>query len=134
MGRRHQIRELALQVLYQLDARGDESEQALRDALGGAPHGEGTKAEALELARAAWSGRERADALATELAPAWPTTRQPPVDRSIIRLAHCELASGRAPAAVAIDEAIELAKTFGTERSPAFINGVLDRMARRLAG
>ncbi len=60
--------------------------------------------------------------------------RQPPVDRAILRLAYHELTSGHAPPKVVINEAVELAKKFGAEQSPAFINGVLDKLARQLSG
>ena len=69
-----------------------------------------------------------------QLAPDWPTHRQPPLDRAILRLAHYEMTSGHAPIKVAINEAVELAKNYCAERSPPFINGVLDKMARCLEG
>ena len=86
--------------------------------------------EAFQLAESAWLMHEQADALATELAPDWPTYRQPPIDRAILRLAYFEITTSRAPVKVAINEAVELAKAFCAEHSPAFINGVLDKMAR----
>lgn len=132
MSNRRQIRELALQALYQYDARGDiDAEQIERSVLD-APQDETTKRLALEVARKAWSIHEHADALATEFSPDWPTHRQPMVDRGILRLGYYEIASGMTPPAVAINEAVELAKTFGSDRSPPFINGVLDKMSQRL--
>lgn len=85
---------------------------------------------AVELALAAWADHANADAHLAELAPDWPTHRQPPVDRAILRLAFYEIASGRSPASIAINEAVELAKAYGSDRSPPFINAVLDRWAR----
>ena len=70
--------------------------------------------------------------LVAELAPQWPTHRQPPVDRAILRLSFYEMASQIVPVKVAINEAIELAKEYGSEQSPSFVNGVLDKMAKRL--
>lgn len=128
MGKRREIRELALQTLYQLDARDGADLEQIEQSTRESPQGEAS----WTLAQEAWADRERADALTTELAPKWPPNRQPVVDRCILRLAHHELATGRAAPAVVIDEAVELAKRYGSERSPAFINGVLDRMARRL--
>ena len=75
---------------------------------------------------------DRSDEKATALAPDWPTHRQPPVDRAILRLAYYEMTSGHAPVKVAINEAVELAKQFGSEQSPPFINGVLDKLARAI--
>ena len=89
-------------------------------------------AEAVELAAAAWNDHKQADRLTTDLAPKWPTHRQPPVDRAIMRLAYHEMTSDRTPVKVAINEAVELAKVFGARESAAFVNGVLDKMAKRL--
>ena len=84
--------------------------------------------QAVELAVAAWGDREAADAAVQERAPDWPTHRQPPIDRAILRLAIHELRSGRNDTRVVLNEAVELAKQFGSAQSPAFINGVLDRL------
>lgn len=91
-----------------------------------------SKALAVELALAAWADRERADEQCSQLAPEWPTHRQPPIDRAILRLAWHEMTAGRTEPALAINEALELAKQFSDEKSPAFLNGVLDRVAVRL--
>ncbi|MBI1373840.1 MAG: transcription antitermination factor NusB [Phycisphaera sp.] len=134
-GRRHNTRRLALQALYQVDARGEDDWDAVEASVNDAPGADETvRAEAIAMARHAWSVRERADAMVCELAPEWPTHRQPVVDRSILRLAVGEMTSpfDATPAAVAINEAVELAKEFGTDKSPAFINGVLDKIAKRL--
>jgi len=125
------IRELALQALYQLDARGGEDE-ALSEIRSDVPMTDEQRAEAFDLARDAYARREQADAMATELAPNWPTNRQPMIDRNLIRLCWCEMTTGHAPAKVAVNEAIELAKRYSTEKSPAFVNGVLDKMMKRL--
>lgn len=131
MSKRHHIRQLALQMLYQLDARGEEDREQIEQSVHDAPHGESTKREAIDLAHAAWRGREALDQAVALLAPDWPTHRQPPVDRAILRLAGFELAEAITPRAVVIDEAVELAKEFGSEKSPAFINGILDKIARQ---
>ncbi len=129
---RRQIRELALQALYQYELRGEVDAEQIALSVQDAPQPPELRQRALEIAKLAWATRDGADAMATELAPDWPTHRQPVVDRSILRLGYYEIASGLTPPAVAINEAIELAKTFGGERSPAFVNGVLDKMAQRL--
>ncbi len=74
--------------------------------------------------------RETIDALIERIAPQWPPRRQPAVDRCILRLAVWELTTQATPPKVVIDEAIELAKEFSTEQSPAFVNGVLDAALR----
>ena len=127
--KRREVRQQAMQLLYQLDLRGQEP---FEDVVSAAePDADRPSAEVQALAKGAWNGRAQADELATELAEDWPTHRQPPVDRSIIRLAYHEMIGGLPPA-VAINEAVELAKVFGGEQSPSFINGVLDKVARRL--
>ncbi len=73
---------------------------------------------------------DEADHTVAELAPDWPTYRQPVVDRNILRLAYYEMIPGTTPPKVAINEAIELAKEFSTEKSPLFVNGVLDKIYR----
>ena len=55
------------------------------------------------------------------------------MDRAILRLAHYEMTSGRTNPKVVVNEAVELAKEFSTERSPAFVNGVLDKVLKRMA-
>jgi transcription termination factor NusB len=68
------------------------------------------------------------------VSPEWPAYRQAAVDRALLRLAHFEIYSGRASAALAIDSAVELAKEFSTEKSPGFINALLDAAGKRIAG
>lgn len=137
MAKQRDIRRLAMQLLYEFDVRGEEDWAAL-GARGDEGDDEAFDPEAVReaafsLAERAWGDHAAADALVTELAPTWPTHRQPPVDRAILRLCYHEMASGRTPAKVAINEAIELAKRYAAEQSPAFLNGVLDKIAKRLA-
>ena len=120
-----------MQALYQFDMRGEGDRDAILESLRHDCDDNVSAEQAFQLAEGAWLARAEADALATELAPDWPTYRQPPVDRAILRLAFHEIKIGHAPAKVAINEAVDLAKTFCTEHSPAFINGVLDKMAKR---
>ncbi|MEM1445037.1 MAG: transcription antitermination protein NusB [Planctomycetota bacterium] len=90
------------------------------------------KVPAVELALAAWEQRREADAQCSQFAPDWPSHRQPPMDRAILRLAWFEMTTGRVDAALAINEAVELASQFSDEKAPPFINGILDRVAKRL--
>jgi N utilization substance protein B len=127
------IRRCAVQALYQLDAqRAGESpsREGLLESLSESPGDLATHKDGLALALKAWAGRNDADRDCAALAPDWPTHRQPMMDRSILRLAHFEIVSGRTPPKVAINEAVELAHEFSTERSPAFINGVLDKIMK----
>ncbi len=121
-----------MQIIYQFDICADSNQQEIFDNLDVAFDNEATREQAYALAQKAWNTREDADALIKDIAPKWPTYRQPPVDRSIIRLAYYEMAHGYSPAKVAINEAIEIAKKYASENSPAFINGVLDKLHKQL--
>ena len=132
MSKRREIRRLAMQLLYQIDLRGEEDLDAIAAGLSESPFSSNVSEPALQLATGAWRQRAGADAIVQDLAPDWPTHRQPPVDRAILRLAHHEIVTGHVPAKIAINEAVELAKTFGAENSPSFVNGVLDKVMKRI--
>ncbi|MEM1027865.1 MAG: transcription antitermination factor NusB [Planctomycetota bacterium] len=132
MSKRHAARRLAMQVLYQIDATGETDAEVIFAGLDEDHDPIPVRTEAVELALAAWADHETADAKVTALAEEWPTHRQPPVDRAILRLAYHEMATGRTPAKVAINEALDLAKQFSNENAPAFINGVLDKLNKSL--
>ena len=132
MTNQRDVRRCALQVLYQLDAGNADSPDMLRESLVGGAGDERTHESAMTLAQRAWDMRQQADAAVAAITPEWPTHRQPVVDRSILRLAFYEMTSGQAPPKVAINEAVELAKEFSTEKSPSFINGVLDKIYRTM--
>ncbi len=121
-----------MQIMYQFDLCPETDQQEIFNALDTTFDPKQTREEGYALAQKAWGHQKQADALTVEIAPKWPTYRQPPVDRSIIRLAYYEMISGYAPAKVAINEAIELAKDYASEHSPAFINGVLDKIHKQL--
>ena len=140
---RRDLRRLAMQVLYQLDVNTPKhnpghaptvlpSADELAEGLDEEHDSPATRKKAAELALVAWQEHEQADEKVAALSPDWPTHRQPPVDRAILRLAYFEMKSGHAPVKVAINEAVELAKQFGSEQSPPFINGVLDKLAKNL--
>lgn len=133
-----EIRELALRVLYEIDAAGGPGADP-----GAAPDPKelteqpdrfsaGELAKARALADEAYTIRTEADARLEALAPTWPATRQPAVDRAIIRLAFAELRRGQPGPSIVINECVELAKRYSTDKSPGFINAVLDKMARAL--
>ncbi len=129
---RRVLRRLTMQVLYQIDVTGQTDPAELAEALDDEHDTPEARRTAAEAGVKAWVNHAEYDALLTGLAPDWPTHRQPPVDRAILRLACAEITSGVTPPKVAINEAVELAKQFGAEHSPAFINGVLDKAAKRL--
>ncbi len=135
-----EIRRLAFQILYQIDAAGPGHDAA--DVLGSLAEddeeaGRYTAAERLKafsLANEAYADRAAADAFMNEAAPGWPAHRQAAVDRAILRLAHHEMVSGKTPPKIAVNEAVELAKVFSTEKSPAFVNGLLDKVLKKVLG
>lgn len=127
------IRRLAFQTLFQFDARGEQDADAIRvllDAEGGFTHSE--RQQAFDLAKQAYAARGAADAEFQALAPEWPAHRLAAVDRAILRLARYQLECDPAFGARIIDSAIELAKEFSTDKSPAFVNALLDKVLKRL--
>ena len=126
------IREVAFSLLFQLDAQGPCDVPEPEDDGEVLSAGERAKAEA--LADGAFEHRKAADAAMERFAPGWPAHRQPAVDRAILRLAYHEMVALGVPAAIAINDAIELSKRYSTERSPAFVNAVLDRVYKEMVG
>jgi N utilization substance protein B len=134
MGRRRKAREVALQFLYQLDLRGDD-DPGLHAAEFWARHpvDPETRRFADALVRGTKEHQGKSDALIAQYAEHWELERMAVVDRNILRLAVYELLEGReVPPKVAINEAIEIAKKFGTQESSRFINGILDRIHKEL--
>ena len=130
MSNRHKTRELAMQVLFLWDTHGGRDETAATQVVADASPDEELRRAAMAAAAAAWDNRETADRWVERLAPQWPPRRQPAVDRNVLRLAIWELTSSPTPPKVVIDEAIELAKSFSTEQSASFVNGVLDAVLK----
>ena len=133
MGLRHAGRELALKALYQIDLRGESSNEDLALFFEAFPSDDRIRLFALQLV----DGVRRDTALLDKhLAAAlehWSIGRLSRVDHNILRLALYELIRmNDIPARVTIDEAIELAKTYGDNESGRFVNGVLDELAERL--
>jgi transcription antitermination protein NusB len=131
-----EVRRLSFQALFQLDARGDDDLDAVRSSLESAGDFEKREIEkALRTAYEAFQNRAAADAAMLELAPGWPAHRQAAVDRAILRLAHYEMTLGGISPKVAVNEAVELAKEFSTDKSPSFVNALLDKILKKvLAG
>jgi N utilization substance protein B len=125
-GQRRKARALALKVLYEIDSVGHEADGILSRILAGGGLSEENNTFVRELVSGVSRNKEKIDRNITNFAPAWPIEQLPVVDRNILRLAIFEiLLDNRVPVKVAINEAVELAKTFGSESSPRFINGVL---------
>jgi N utilization substance protein B len=130
MSNPRKARELALQLLFLWDAHGESDAEMTSQVTHEASDDPILRQRSADLARHAWEAREGSDRWVERLAPQWPPRRQPGVDRNILRLAIWELTNTDTPPKVVIDEAIELAKTYSTENSPSFVNGVLDAVLK----
>jgi transcription antitermination protein NusB len=124
---RHSARERALSLLYEAELK-REPPAAVLASLPVAPD-----PFAAELVAGAERHQPEADTLVAEAAVGWPLDRMPVVDRLVLRLAVSELLDPDGPpVAVVIDEAVELAKTYSTEESGRFVNGVLSTVASKV--
>ena len=120
------MRALALKVLYEVDSVGHDMDETLTRFLAKEELSEENAAYARELVNGVVQNREKIDHNIRSFAPAWPVEQIPLVDRNILRLAIFEiLLDNKVPVKVAINEAVELAKTFGSDNSSKFVNGVL---------
>ena len=126
VGVRRKTRELTLQTLYEVDSTRHGTEEVLNRLLAEERLAEENINFTRELVRGVIQNRKKIDQNIQSFAPAWPIEQIPIVDRNILRLAIFEiLLDNKVPVKVAINEAVELAKTFGSDNSPKFINGVL---------
>ena len=121
-------RRCALQAMYQFDAGSSESLDVVRESLDGSPATPEARIAGFDLAQGAWEHRAESDTVMERQSPDWPVRRQPMVDRNLLRLAFHEMHRRGTPPKVVINEAVEIAKTFSTSESSAFINGILDRV------
>ena len=125
---RRRGRELAMQMLFQEEQGGGRTEEV--EDLFWSCHqaAEETRSFAVSIFRAAISRRDEIDTLIREATRHWKFERLASVDRSVLRMAAAEYLAVGTPGPVVIDEAVEIARKFGGEKSPEFINGVLDRI------
>ncbi|RCW43873.1 NusB antitermination factor [Halopolyspora algeriensis] len=129
MGTRNKARKRAVEVLYEADLRELDPQQLLSERVG-STEVPPVKDYTIALVSGITEHRRRIDELLVEHAEGWTLARMPVVDRAVLRLGLFELLWGSdVPPAVAIDEAVELAKALSTDDSPRFVNGVLGRLA-----
>jgi N utilization substance protein B len=127
---RRQARELAFRAAYQADVTGDDLNHCLDEIVEETPPSDEVRSFAATLVSELELHREEVDSLVSKTALNWPLKRMAATDRSILRLAVVELLHhAETPTRVALDEAIEIAKKYGSETSGAFVNGILDRIA-----
>lgn len=130
MGARHSGREAALQMLFQMEASGASAEDTIRLFWKSFEAEAEGKAYADELLSLAAQRMTELDETITKASEHWRLERMTRLDRNLLRLGTVELlARPDVPRAVILDEAVELAKSFGTDESSAFVNGVLNRIA-----
>lgn len=133
MGARRRGRELAMQALYMCEVTGRYDPEAIAHMWEQAEAPDEARRFASQLVQGVRERQVEIDQWIARAAENWRLERMSPVDLCILRVATFELlAEERPPTAVILDEAIEIAKRFGTADSYVFINGVLDRIAKEL--
>ena len=133
MGIRRQARECALQMLYQLELGGGAVDQVVSRYWETTDAPEAVRSFASELVAGVAERREALDQLISKHSANWKLSRMAAVDRNILRIAAFEFNHRPdIPIKVTINEAVEVAKRFGTSDSGAFVNGILDNMAKEL--
>ena len=130
LGRRHQARELALKVLFELESAPKDAATALRSRAGEEAADPEVERFAENLVLGVEANREQLDELIAGASRNWRLDQMAKVDRIILRIAVYEIAVARdVPVKAAINESIELAKTFSGEEAGRFVNGVLGKIA-----
>jgi len=133
---RRRAREAAMRALYQVDLSGCAEEWAIQCALEQSHDldlGERGKSFARQLVLGSCERKQDIDGIMAEVAHDWAVNRMSPTDRNIMRIAVYEmLYLESVPVASSIDEAVEIAKLYGSADSPRFVNGILGTLADRL--
>lgn len=131
MSRRSRAREIALQALFQEDLNPHNSLENLGAFLSARLKDEDMREFAKQLVMGVKRNQEELDALLASKAEHWSVHRMAATDRNLLRLGAFEIRYSDTPDRVAIDEAVELAKRYGTAQSSQFINGILDKLIER---
>jgi N utilization substance protein B len=129
---RTKARGIALQVLFEIDLVDHPADVALEHRLEETSIDDRLSDFVRQIVQGVWPMNQQLDEFIAEHAPDWPLNQVATIDRNILRIALWEIAvNGETPLKVAINEAVELAKTFGSDSSPRFVNGVLGSLATR---
>jgi N utilization substance protein B len=128
MARRTKAREVALQMLYQVDLNPDADGRTVKSMIEELLEEEDLRELAWWLFSGTYEVRNLLDERISSVAQNWKLSRMAPTDRNILRLGAYEVLHTQTPVSVVLDEAIELAKKFGTAQSATFVNGVLDKL------
>ena len=130
MGKRHQARELALKVLFQLESSTDDPEEVLAYHAAEGAATPDVANFARQLIQGVINNREKLDAILSETSEHWKLEQMAKVDRIILRIAVYEISIDKhVPTKAAINESIELAKTFSGDEAGRFVNGILGKVA-----
>lgn len=130
MSRRSKAREAALQMLFQIDLNPDVDPRHVREMINERITNEDLQAFAWSLFVGVREYRDQIDEKIETVAENWSIQRMAPTDRNALRIGVFEILHFDTPTRVAIDEAIELAKRYGTKNSSQFVNGILDQFAQ----
>ncbi len=132
MSTRRKSREMALQVLFCMDVLDDDADALIEELCSLLKPSERVQPFGLELVKGVAACRAEIDGRLAAISSNWKLARMDYVDRNIIRIAVYEmLFCDKVPARVAINEAIDIGKKYGTEKSGAFINGILDNIRQQ---
>lgn len=131
---RHRVRIVVLQTLFEADLAGHDAQEVLQRHLEERRFPPNMEAFAWQLLKGVLQHSQEIDALIAEAAPNWPLEQMARIDVNILRIAILELlflGEAHIPAKAAINEAVELSKSFGSDGSRRFVNGVLGTLVRR---
>ena len=128
MARRSKAREVCLQMLFQDDVNPDIDAHTVQGMIREQLPDDALSLFAWELFTGVMEFRSMLDIRIQEVAENWSLSRMAPTDRNVLRLGAFELLHTETPLRVVIDEAIDLARKFGTAQSPQFVNGILDKL------
>jgi N utilization substance protein B len=132
---RRQARVVALQTLFEVDSVNHSAEEVMAQRLEEKPLPAEAAAFAQQIVSGVLEHKAQLDRLIVEMAPDWPLEQMAAVDRNILRIAIYEITvDDQTPIKVAINEAVELAKLFGSDSSRRFVNGVLGTLASKRSG
>ena len=135
MGIRRKARTIALQALFEVDLAHHDAGDTVERLISESSLAEEGAVFARELVEGVLTNEGKIDSIIQTHAPAWPLPQLAVIDRNVLRLAVFELIiDNKVPVKAAINEAIELAKTYGSENSPKFINGVLGSISAQSSG
>ncbi|WP_437204833.1 transcription antitermination factor NusB [Planctomicrobium sp. SH664] len=128
MAKRSKGRQVAIQMLYQVDLNPDVDGRMVRNMIADRLNDEDLKGFTWWLFAGVMEHRAELDERIQSVAENWKLSRMAATDRAVLRLGAFELLKTTTPVGVVIDEAIELAKKFGSSQSSQFVNGLLDRL------